>query len=363
MRQMPEEIPQIKSSCCCAASRGGRLEEKITSQDAPEIAVSSELNTPATYTSPHSDILHVNEAGGKAHHGNTDDAGKKDTERLLITGGRFLMGTNDPEAFAADGEGPVREIQVDSFYLDACTVTNAEFEQFIRETGYRTEAEQFGWSFVFHLFVSSQTAAQVQTVVQHTPWWWVVEGADWAHPEGPDTHIRDRADHPVIHISWNDANAYCHWAGKRLPTEAEWEYAARGGLIQKKYPWGDTLRPEGQHYCNIWQGVFPTKNNAADGYAGTAPSRSFPPNAYGLYNMSGNVWEWCADNYVTDHEKSIMADIAAPSHEVRKVLKGGSYLCHRSYCNRYRVAARIPNTPDTSTGHIGFRCAANVLTI
>ena len=359
---MHDQLRQNTTSCCCAASRGGHLKEKITSTAALENAASSELDTPSVYPTPQSDISYINNIEGTANQGVTDMAWKKEPELILIEGGRFLMGTNDPEAFAADGEGPVREVQIDSFYLDACTVTNAEFERFVKDTGYKTEAEQFGWSFVFHSFVTSQTAAQVRTVVQQTPWWWVVEGANWAHPEGPDTHIRDRGEHPVIHISWNDANAYCHWAGKRLPTEAEWEYAARGGLIQKKYPWGDTLRPEGQHYCNIWQGVFPTKNNAADGYASTAPSRSFPPNGYGLYNMAGNVWEWCADNYVTDHEKPVMAE-AAFHEEVRKVLKGGSYLCHRSYCNRYRVAARIPNTPDTSTGHIGFRCAANVLTV
>lgn len=347
MLEMHDQLPKKPSSCCCAASRGGKLEEKSLPEETAA-SVEAVEDKPSSHTSYSADFTIAL----------TNRAEKK--ESIRIEGGRFLMGTNDPEAFAADGEGPVREVQVNSFYLDACTVTNAEFAQFVRETGYRTEAERFGWSFVFHLFVSPQTATQVRTVVQQTPWWWVVEGADWAHPEGPDSNIKDRSNHPVLHISWNDANAYCRWAGKRLPTETEWEYAARGGLIQKKYPWGDTLRPDGQHYCNIWQGVFPTKNNAADGYAGTAPSQSFPPNAYGLYNMSGNVWEWCADNYVTEHEKAADAATELSPHEDRKVLKGGSYLCHRSYCNRYRVAARIPNTPDTSTGHIGFRCAADV---
>jgi len=336
------------------------MEVKIQSEDTPESTASRERSA----ASDHALSLSVERLPPSALAG--DDryiSGRNDRNSILIDGGRFLMGTNDPEAFAGDGEGPVRETQVDSFYLDECTVTNAQFGQFVRETGYRTEAERFGWSFVFHLFVSPQTSAHVRTVVQSTPWWWVVEGADWAHPEGPDSDVNERADHPAIHISWNDANAYCGWAGTRLPTEAEWEYAARGGLIQKKYPWGDVLRPDGQHQCNIWQGIFPTQNNAADSYAGTAPSRSFPANGYGLYNMSGNVWEWCADNYVTDHEKSILAKTVISFNEVRKVLKGGSYLCHRSYCNRYRVAARIPNTPDTSTGHIGFRCAFDVLPV
>ncbi|MCP1183060.1 formylglycine-generating enzyme family protein [Paenibacillus sp. 1781tsa1] len=357
---MHGQIPKKETSCCCSASRSSRIKEGIRLEDTRESTASREMSAAADNAFLHPvDLLETSALAG-------DDgyiAGRDDRDRVWIKGGRFLMGTNDPEAFTGDGEGPVRETQVDSFYLDECTVTNAQFEQFVRETGYRTEAERFGWSFVFHLFVSSQTAAHVRTVVEQTPWWWVVEGADWSHPEGPDSDVNDRADHPVIHISWNDANAYCGWAGKRLPTEAEWEYAARGGLIQKKYPWGDVLRPDGQHQCNIWQGTFPTQNNAADGYVGTAPSRSFPANGFGLYNMSGNVWEWCADNYVTDHEKSILAKTVITSNEVRKVLKGGSYLCHRSYCNRYRVAARIPNTLDTSTGHIGFRCASDVLSV
>nr|WP_284646695.1 formylglycine-generating enzyme family protein [Paenibacillus chinjuensis] len=280
---------------------------------------------------------------------------------IRLEGGTFLMGTDDQEGFPEDGEGPVRSVTLKPFYIDPCTVTNAEFQAFIDATGYKTEAEQFGWSFVFHLLVPPETAKKVSQVVQKTPWWWNVEGASWKHPEGPVSSIEARPDHPVVHVSWNDAMAYCQWSGKRLPTEAEWEYAARGGLVQKKYPWGDMLKPEGKHMCNIWQGKFPDKNNASDGYQGTAPVRAFEPNGFGLYQVSGNVWEWCSDWFSRDyHLKASTTDPQGPSAGQARVMRGGSYLCHKSYCNRYRVAARTANTPDSSTGNIGFRCAADV---
>ncbi len=266
-------------------------------------------------------------------------------EMVLLKGGKFLMGSEDPEAFVEDKEGPVRTEEVPPFYMDECAVTNNQFNAFVDETGYKTDAEKYGWSFVFFQFVSKQVSDNEKKYLPQTPWWLGVIGADWQKPEGRGSSITNRMDHPVVHVSWNDAMAYCEWSGKRLPSEKEWEYAARGGLVQKKYPWGDELTPNGVHYCNIWQGEFPKLNTREDGYAGTAPSKSFPPNAYGLYNMSGNVWEWSSDWFGSDKST--------------KALRGGSYLCHKSYCNRYRIAARVPNTPDTSSGNIGFRCVGN----
>lgn len=174
-------------------------------------------------------------------------------------------------------------------------------------------------------------------------WWRVVEGSNWCHPEGPHSDVAGRDDHPVIHINWDEAQAYARWVGGRLPSEAEWEKAARGGLDQARYPWGDELEPEGEHRCNIWQGIFPSENTADDGWIGPSPVRSFPPNGYGLFDVAGNTWEWTADWF---DERSR-----------QRVVRGGSYLCHDSYCNRYRVGARSSNTPDTTTGNIGFRVA------
>ncbi|MCD8510227.1 MAG: formylglycine-generating enzyme family protein [Bacillus sp. (in: Bacteria)] len=300
---------------------------------------------------------------------------------VLIPGGQFLMGSESPESHAADGEGPVRKVEISPFYMDVCTVTNRQFAQFVEETNYNTEAEKYGWSFVFHLFVPEKTAKQVTQMVQNTPWWWVVEGASWHKPEGPETTIEDRLDHPVIHVTWNDAIAYCEWAGKRLPTEAEWEYAARGGLAEKTYVWGNELHPNGDHYCNIWQGKFPVENSADDGYTGTAPVETYPANGYGLYQMAGNVWEWCNDwfskehgnqtgaaqtkNFVSNGTKNStnnpLKNPTGPAIGESRVMRGGSYLCHHTYCNRYRVAARTANTADSSTGNIGFRCVVDVM--
>lgn len=275
-----------------------------------------------------------------------------------IPGGTFRMGTNDAEGFPEDGEGPIRFVTINPFYFDICAVTNAQFSKFVKTTKYKTEAELFGWSFVFHLFVSKENANNISQTVVDTPWWWAVEGACWHQPEGPQSHIKTRWNHPVIHVSWNDATAYCEWAGKRLPTEAEWERAARGGIEDMRYAWGNELTPNNQHLCNIWQGTFPEGNTKEDGYIGTAPVMSFPPNPYNLYNISGNVWEWCADWFSPDHHiNSSKENPTGPTTGQARVMRGGSYLCHESYCNRYRVAARSANTPDSSTGNLGFRCA------
>lgn len=279
---------------------------------------------------------------------------------ILIGAGSFLMGTDDAEGFPADGEGPVREVELPAFYIDPYAVTNKQFSRFIQDTGYITEAEVFGWSFVFRSLVGESADPGTIMEVPSTPWWLGVYGARWDRPEGCGSTVEDRGDHPVIHISWSDAMAYCKWAGKRLPTEAEWEYAARGGLEQKRYPWGDVLTPEGRHMCNIWQGEFPVYNSSEDGYIGTAPVHSYEPNGYGLYNIVGNVWEWCSDWFTPDADAAGgRVNPKGPGSGASKVMRGGSYLCHKSYCNRYRVAARSSNTPDSSSGNIGFRCAAD----
>jgi formylglycine-generating enzyme len=264
---------------------------------------------------------------------------------VLLEGGEFLMGAEDPDGFPADSEGPVRPVALRPFWIDSLAVSNRRFADFVAGTGHLTEAERYGWSFVFagllpDDFPDTRGAAQA-------PWWRQVEGASWRHPEGPESSVDERLDHPVVHVSWRDARAYCRWAGLRLPTEAEWECAARGGLVQKRLPWGDELEPDGEQRMNVWQGKFPSLNTLEDGYLGTCPVDTFPANGHGLYNVSGNVWEWCADWF---------------NHGARgeaKVIRGGSYLCHHSYCNRYRVAARSSNTPNSSTGNMGFRCAGD----
>jgi sulfatase modifying factor 1 len=277
---------------------------------------------------------------------------------VKLDGGAFLMGTDYEDGFLSDGEGPVREVILDPFYIDVCPVINSQFRDFAEATGYLTEAERFGWSFVFRGHAAPE---RIAGTVAGAEWWCRVDGADWRHPEGPDSAIETRADYPVIHVTWNDASTYCAWAGKRLPTEAEWEYAARGGLEQKLYPWGDELTPGGKHLCNVWQGDFPYVDLAEDGYSGVAPVNVFPKNGYGLDGITGNTWEWCGDWFHPVFQPAEQrVNPAGPADGMARVMKGGSFLCHRSYCNRYRVAARTSNTPDSSTANIGFRCVRDV---
>lgn len=273
--------------------------------------------------------------------------------RKPIPGGMAEIGTSKPHHLE-DGEGPVRQVRVKPFLMDETAVTNERFAAFVAATGYVTEAERFGWSFVFFQFLPEDFETQA---VVGTEWWRRVDGATWSHPFGPQSDTTGIEDHPVVHVSWNDAQAFAAWSGGRLPTEAEWEHAARGGLKGARFPWGEAEPDDSGNFpCNIWQGQFPNHNTDADGYRGTAPAKSFAPNSYGLYNMSGNAWEWTAEPFRIRSLKRQAQDINERARlENRKLLKGGSYLCHISYCYRYRIAARIGNTPDTTTGHTGFR--------
>jgi formylglycine-generating enzyme required for sulfatase activity len=275
-----------------------------------------------------------------------------------IPGGEFLMGTDGDYGFEADGEGPAHLVELAPFHVDATCVTNEQFNTFVNVTGYRTEAERFGWSFVFFGHLNqAQLARSVRATVAGSEWWCRVDGATWRHPEGPGTNIKKRWTHPVVQVSWHDAQSYASWAGKRLPTEAEWEFAARGGLVQKRFPWGDELEPGGRHAMNVWQGVFPTRNTEADGHYGVAPAQSYRANGYGLYQVTGNVWEWCWDRFDPRYYRtSPRTNPTGPDTGERRVMRGGSYLCHASYCNRYRTDARSSNTPESATTNLGFRC-------
>ena len=268
------------------------------------------------------------------------------------------MGTDDPRAYAVDGEMPAHQVELDAFSISAVAVTNDSFATFVDATGYRTTAELHGSSFVFAGLLPDDFPPT--RAVMGTPWWREIEGASWRHPEGPHSDVATRGRHPVVHVSWFDAQAYCTWAEVRLPAEAEWERAARGGLDGHHYPWGDEREPDGEHRMNVFQGDFPHDDRGEDGWVGTCPVDTFPPNAFGLYETTGNVWEWCAD-WFSDrtYNASPGSNPTGPATGTGRVMRGGSYLCHESYCWRYRVDARSPNTPDSSSGNLGFRVAAD----
>ena len=299
-------------------------------------------------------------------------------DMALIPGGTFLMGSDHhyPE------EAPAHRVSVDSFLMDVTPVTNRQFAAFVAATNYRTFAEipprqeDYPGALPHMLRAGSLTfrpPTRPFSMTNHLHWWDYTFGACWRAPHGPGSSLDDLWDHPVVHVTHADALAYAQWAGKDLPTEAEWEYAARGGLDGAEYAWGDELTPGGRHFANTWQGRFPLENTQEDGFARTSPVKSYPPNGYGLYDMIGNTWEWTTDWYVPRHQadpakacciprnplgpaKGDSIDPADPAQIPRKVLKGGSHLCAPNYCRRYRPAARHPEPVDTSTSHVGFRC-------
>ncbi|HEX2857205.1 MAG TPA: formylglycine-generating enzyme family protein [Propionibacteriaceae bacterium] len=291
------------------------------------------------------------------------DPGRHSVEQIHLTGGIFTMGDARRDGHPADGETPVHPVQLSPFTIDATPVTNADFEAFVEASGYVTDAERLGFSAVFHLAVAADET-DILGQPPEAPWWRGVRGADWRHPGGSHSGISGLGDHPVVHVSWDDAQAYCAWAGRRLPTEAEWEFASRGGVPGARYPWGDDLMArDGSWQANIWQGSFPTHNTCDDGFLTTAPVRSFRPNGYGLWQTVGNVWEWCEDvfspsTYARDARLGLVSDPRGATAGPLRVMRGGSYLCHDSYCNRYRNAARTSNTPDSSMGNTGFRTVA-----
>ena len=304
---------------------------------------------------------------------------------VWLAGGVFNMGNPLPDARQDDP--PVVKVTLDGFWIDTCDVTNADFRKFTEATGYKTIAERpIDWEEIKktvppgtpkppdeQLRPGSVTFAPQPSPIDPKAgetWWTWTPAADWQHPEGPASDLKGRENHPVVHVAWEDAAAYAKWAGKRLPTEAEWEYAARGGLDGKKFAWGDEFKPNGKFMANTWTGTFPSKNSSEDGFAGTSPVKSFPPNGYGLYDMGGNVWNWCGDWYRVDTLARAKATGAcvnpkgpttsySPGHPLQqeRIIRGGSFLCHADYSEGYRPAARRGSPIDTGMSHIGFRCA------
>lgn len=277
---------------------------------------------------------------------------------IELPGGPFRMGCDRGEGFPEDGEGPSREVVLSPFAIAATTVTNAEFRDFVRATGHVTEAEAAGISHVFWLQVDPERRRRVRRVARDLPWWLPIEDACWQRPQGPGSGIDDRLDHPVVHVAWHDAVAYCRWAGVRLPTEAEWEYAARGGLAGRRFPWGDDDVDAGDALpAQVWRGEFPGRP-AAGWTPQPLPVRALPPNGFGLHHAVGNVWQWCDDWFSpTYHADTAATDPRQQRITGRRTQRGGSFLCHPSYCHRYRVAGRHGHAPDTTTSHCGFRVA------
>jgi len=306
---------------------------------------------------------------------------------VWIPAGTYIMGGDNDQA--RQDEFPKHAVKLNGFFMDVTEVTNAQFAKFVAATGYVTTAEKdINWDDLKKQLPADTPKPEPETLKaaslvfvptdrevslqDYSQWWSWSHGANWKHPQGKDSTIDGKDNLPVVHISWDDANAYCKWAGKRLPTEAEWEYAARGGLIKNIYAWGNKKVDEGKMHCNYFQGNFPYKNEGSDGFMGSAPVKSFEPNGYGLYDMGGNVWEWCADKYNNtyyDSFKNVKVAInpkgPLKSYDpdeplvAKRAMRGGSFLCNESYCSGYRVSARMKSSADSSMEHLGFRCVSN----
>ena len=278
-----------------------------------------------------------------------------------IPSGCYQIGTNRNIGFAEDCEGPATTVEVSNFLIDSTTVTNQQFQEFVTATGYVTEAELRGKSLVHAFFLTEQDKKNAQ-LVPESRWWFVTRGASWRTPEGEGSSLEERWDHPVVQVSRHDALAYCNWRGVRLPSEAEWEIAAKGGTAFELYPWGEQLLQNEEYRCNIWQGEFPNENTKADGFISTAPAKYYQPNGYGCYQMIGNVWEWCSNPARVDLSlfQYVSGQAIWQGYQNRNqreyAIRGGSFLCHESYCNRYRITARNGYSGHLATNHIGFRC-------
>lgn len=275
---------------------------------------------------------------------------------IPIHGGTFKMGTDDHKGFAEDYEGPSTTVTVYDFEIADTTVNNEAFNQFIQDTGYVTTAEETGYSYVFEKLLAEDVKKN-SAHVQGVPWWYAVKGADWAHPFGPKSNLDGLENHPVVHVSLRDALAFCDWAGASLPTEAEWEYAARAD-VTTEYPWGDSLILGDAYQANTWQGEFPEINDESDGFLGTAPVKTYSPNHWGLYQVIGNVWEWCRNPRYTLLDDFNSGDFSIDLNNLNGeyAIRGGSFLCHEFYCHRYRLAGRNGVHHESTSSHLGFRC-------
>jgi formylglycine-generating enzyme required for sulfatase activity len=348
----------------------------------PEVAkgkkqLCCESNIPARFSFIKTNVPATIEAGSinKLHQG-----------MVLIKPGTFIMGGNNSQA--EEDEYPRHKVTVKGFWMDATEVTNAQFSSFVKATGYVTTAERKpDWNEIKKQLPPGTpkpddsvlvAASLVFTPPNHavalndySQWWAWKKEADWKHPHGPGSSIKGKENYPVVHISWYDAAEYCKWAGKRLPTEAEWEWAARGGLQDKVYPWGNEPVDDGRVKANTWQGRFPDRNTLKDKFYGLAPVASFAANGYGLYDMAGNVWEWCADYYNNKYYSTLTKEVVNPKgpansfdpdepYAKKRVIRGGSFLCNESYCTGYRVSRRMKSTEDSGMEHLGFRCVKDL---